>query len=129
MPNKKADKTPKLDEEMINFLDGVVGVVEADSFARHVLWKENRDREKPRLWDQNLSGFGQTVGFVKKMPVCISLLTATVDGRKVLFVHPTSVVVDHRMIDKWLKKSLPETAFRSDEYINRTDATNFHAIF
>lgn len=116
-------------DEIAKFLEGVVGVVEATNCEKHFLWKENRDRVHPRKWEENLSGLGQTVGRLAGMPVCISLLTATVDGRKLLFVHPTSQVVDHRMIDLWLKETLPETAIRPDGYVNSTDATNFHVMF
>lgn len=117
------------DPEITKFLEGVVGVVEATNCEKHMLWAENRRHEKPRKWIENLSGYGATVGSLADMPVCISLLTAEVDGQKLLFTHPTSMVVDHRLIDQWLKDELPETAMRPDGYVNSTDATNFHVMF
>lgn len=115
--------------EMTKFLSGVVGVVEANSYEKHMLWNENRQRESPRVWEENLSGFIETIGHINKVPVCISLNTAEVAYQKILFVDPTSQVVDHRMVDKWLKDNLPKSAFRSNGYVNKTNAMNFHTLF
>jgi hypothetical protein len=121
--------TEAVDGEMAKFLSGVVGVVEADSYAQHMLWAENRRREKPLKWTGNSRGLMETIGNLGGMPVCVSLFTAEIDGHKLLFIDATSQVVDHRMIDGWLKKTMPPSAFRKDGYINRTDATNFHNVF
>lgn len=114
-------------EEVARFLDGVIGVVEANSFETSRLWREHHEK---RAWIENLSGFGCTVGHRHGDPVCISLLTATVDGHKILFFHPTSPVVDWDLIDAWMVASLPKSAFRAgSDVVNRTDATNFANIF
>ena len=117
------------DEQMAEFLSGVVGVVEATSFEKHMLWAENGRKPVPRTWQENLSGLGETVGTVGSLPVCVSLSTALVDGRKLLFVDAVSRVVDHEMVDDWLRATLPRCAFREDGYLNRVDATNFHNVF
>ena len=114
-------------DEMTNFLHGVVGVVEANSFESLCLWEEAE--EQGRSWISNNSGFGQTVGQIAGMPVCLSLLTAEVEGHKILFIDPTSQVVDHRMIEEWLAKTLPKSAFRDDGFVNKTNAMNFHNVF
>lgn len=116
---------------MEEFLDGVIGVVDANSYEQHSLWRECHEN-RHMTWEQNLSGLGQTVGKIDDMPVHISLLTAVVKGHKLLFIHPTSQVVDHRMIDAWLKDNLPLTAFRDRDprkWINRVDAMNFSNVF
>lgn len=117
------------DREITDFLAGVVGVVEANSYEHHMLWSENEQREKPLPWKQNNCGLGETVGHIGKMPVFVSLFTAEVDGHKLLFIFPTSQVIDHRMIEKWLKRTLPRTAFCEGGYVNKTDAMNFHNVF
>lgn len=115
--------------EVLEFLDGVVGVVEANRFEQMMLWSENRRHESPKAWVEHLSGFGQTIGFVGDMPVFVSLLTAEVQGQKILFAHATSQVVDHRMVDAWLKANMPQSAFWPDGRLNFVDADNFHNVF
>lgn len=118
------------DAEMTKFLEGVVGVVEADNYGKHMLWVENSRRDTPLTWVQNCHGYLLTIGMLDDMPVCISLFTAVIDGHKLLYLEATSTVVDHRMIDDWLKKNLPESAFQpGGEFVNSTDAMNFHNIF
>jgi hypothetical protein len=119
----------QLDDDLTKLLDGVVGVVEANTFEQHALWEQN-ERYGHRKWVQNLSGRGVTVGHVGDMPVFISLITAEVSGCKLLFVNATSQVVDHRMVDEWLTAALPKSAFRDGgERINRVDAANFCNVF
>lgn len=119
-----------IDPEMSSFLNGVIGVVDANSYERHMLWDENRRREQPKTWEQDNSGLMEIVGNVGDMPVCVVLWKATVGGHLLLFVDPTSQVVDHRMIDKWLAEAMPPTAFREGSgFVNRADAMNFHNVF
>ncbi|WP_411839896.1 hypothetical protein [Paracoccus sp. ME4] len=114
-------------EEVARFLDGVIGVVEANRFEASRLWREHHDK---RTWIEHRSGFGCTVGYRHGDPVCISLLTATVDGHRILFYHPTSPVVDWGLIDAWMVANLPKSAFRSgSDVVNRTDSMNFTIIF
>lgn len=118
------------DAEMDTFLAGVFGVVEATDFERHMLWTENGGMGTEKLkWIDNLLGLLETVGHLDDMPICISLMKAAVDGKLLLFWHPTSQVVDHRIIDAWMQKNIPASARRSDGSIHRTDPMNFHNIF
>jgi len=116
------------DREMTEFLKGVAGVCEATRCEQSHIWERWHERLE---WKDNPMGYGETVGHLADMPVHISLTTAVIGGRKILFWHATSQVVDHRMIDKWLNENLPVTAFRDGDPrkgIFRTDATNFHII-
>jgi len=115
--------------EMDVFLNGVVGVVEATRYEQHCLWRENTRLTQPMPWKSNTHGLMETVGYVNKMPVCISLFTAEISNYKILFLEATSQVVDYRMIDAWLKATMPATALRKDGCVNRTDAMNFYNIF
>lgn len=119
----KMQERPKMikctDDEMIRFLDGIVGSVEATHDEKSHLWALYT-KELNKRWKENNSGILETVGYLDDRPVCISLSTAVVDGHKILFWHATSQVVDHVLIDEWLKLNTPD---------NRTNATNFHSIF
>lgn len=117
------------DAEMTKFLQGVVGVVEANTYEQHMLWHENRCHGQPKTWVSNTFGLRAVIGDLADMPVCISLLTAEVEDHKLLFVYATSQVVDYRMVDKWLEDTLPKSAFREDGRVNRVDAMNFHNVF
>lgn len=114
------------DKHMTEFLEGVIGVIEANSFEKLCLWQE---RGSKAAWKENPAGYSEVIGYLDDMPVCISLFTITVDGHKLLFFDPTSQVVDHRMIDQWLEENLPKSAFKTDGWINKTNAMNFHNVF
>lgn len=113
--------------EIREFLDGVVGVVEANSYEHQCLW-ERYHGEYEVAWKTNSSGLGECVGKLADMPVCISLTTAVVGGFKLLFIDATSAVVDYRLIDKWLEDNMPATA-HARGHLNKTDAQNFINVF
>lgn len=112
-----------MSDEMKAFLEGVVGVVEANSYESMCLWQEHTKRHGKESWVSNLSGFLEIVGHLNDKPVCISLFTTVVNGQKLLFWHATSTVVDHDIIRKWFEKNLTPEA-----YGNTTDAMNFHNV-
>jgi len=119
--NKSVDE---IDDQMKNFMSGVVGIVEASSYESMMLWSENH---KKYDWKEGRSGFLVTVGFIGTKPVCISVLTPVINGHKLLFWHATSTVVDYDMIRKWIELAAPETAY-SHGHLNNTDAMNFHNV-
>lgn len=115
----------KPDTEILEFLSGVIAVCEATRCERQYLWQEWHERVE---WIDASLGHGRTVGTLADMPVHISLLVDIINGQKTLFWHATSQVVDHRMIEDWLIKALPVSAFRGSDPrngMNRTDASNF----
>jgi hypothetical protein len=135
----KYDKIAKItkqtrDKQMVEFLEGVTGVVEATSAEKHWIWREfsdwSEDEHMDRTWKQG-SGLLATVGTVGKRPVCISVLVDVVNGKRILFYHATSQVVDHQMVEEWLKRELPVTAFEGGDprkRMNHTDATNWSNV-
>lgn len=114
--------------EIADYLKGVVGVVEANSYETLCLWQENHE-ERGMPWKQALSGYGEIVGTLAGMPVHLSLLVHEIDGHRLLFIDPTSQVVDHRAIEAWLRENLPPSAHREYGGINKVDAMNFHNVF
>lgn len=107
------------------FLKDVVGVVKATSTEKFYLWKEYHNSLELFTWKEGGGGPMVTIGHVGDMPVCICLLVDVVEGHRILFVDATSQVVDWRMVDEWLKKHLPQSAYNERGYINETDAFNF----
>lgn len=124
--------TVKADQsELAKILDGVVGAVIANRFEQHALWEENQ-RYAKRSWSRESMGIMETVGEIGDMPVCVALSYVTIDGHKILFVDPTSRVVDYEMIRQWMEKVLPVTAFEDNDprkRLNTTDPTNFCNLF
>lgn len=122
-----------LEDEMRKFLEGVVGCVEANNFEYHALWGKystESECEWPTkyTWESNPSGMGAEVGKIDNRSVFLSLRTANVNGKKILFYEATSVLVDWDMIEKWLNKNLDGHAFRDDGQLNKTDADGFNCL-
>ena len=116
------------DTEASEFLQGVVGAVEATGFEYHCLWKEARELEWS--WEENLVGLWRQIGGFNDMPVCLSIRTAVVRGHKIAFYHPTSRIVDHEMVENWLRAVMPASALREGtSYLNKSDAMNFSNVF
>lgn len=123
----------ELPEDIAEYLNGVEGLVEANSYEKHCLWLHYaKDADKyggfgeTRFdWQERTAGYGFTVGTVADKPVHLSLMVNTVNGKRLLFWYATSQMVDHQMIDDWLDNNMPPSARRADGYLNRTDATGF----
>lgn len=108
-----------------HFLEGVVGVVEATSDEKFFLWKEWHHDTDRLTWNAGGGGPMVTLGHLAEMPVCMSMLVDEVGGHRILFVECTSQVVDWRMVDEFLKKHLPQSAFTDAGYVNKVNAGNF----
>lgn len=107
-------------------------IVEATSNEVQGFWrdhaKENTFNPNPHYtakvtWEQ-MDGWLVTVGHYTKRPVCISVMFNKLDGHIIMFWEPTSQLVDHKMIDKWLEKNFTGTY---DKGYRRAscDASNF----
>lgn len=110
-----------------DFLKDVVSVVEANTFEDFTLWEKWHEKVD---WVQNCSntGMGVTIGELAGMPVCISLFTCMVNKKKVLFIHPTSMVVDWRLIENWLQENMPNCTERLGGGVRVHSAQNFHNV-
>jgi hypothetical protein len=124
-------------ETIDKLLEGVVGAVEADSYASHMLWMEFAEdaekygsRERKRYsWKQGGSGILHTAGCIdgdEAKPVCLSLFVNEVGGHRILFYHTTSRYVDHDIVRGWLEAQLGEQCMEPRRgHPNFTDAMNF----
>lgn len=124
------------DDEMRKFLAGVVGVVEATREEQHQIWArwassspDKRPEDKHRLeWStEGSQSMLVNAGELAGHPVWLSLYVVSVGRHRLLFYHATSQVTDSRIVDAWLKQTMPKTAFDGDR-LNSTDATNFHNV-
>lgn len=88
----------------------VVYMVEATHFEHFMLWKENSERQAPMVplrWEQDTLGHIYTIGELAGNPIAVSVEFAVIDGRRVAFYEATSQVVDHRLVEKWIKEQCP----------------------
>lgn len=109
-----------------NNYEDVVGIVEATSFESLCLW-EKWHQQKGYTWIESRSGPLITVGYVSDgRPVCIAPLIHVVNGKKLMFVETTSLVVDWDMIDEWLYENVPNA--RKGKFLNKETAKNFHCL-
>lgn len=95
--------------------------VEATGFERHMLWRDHHQRTS---WEGHPAGYGIELGKIGDMPVMLSTTFQAIDGHVVLFYHPTSQMVDYRMIEAWLNKNVA-TKWDKGTRIARTNAMNF----
>jgi hypothetical protein len=121
-------------DDVKKFLEECVGVVEATNFEKMCLWQKYHDKhgaEYPKYWFDERGGPGAHVGTFGTYPVVIMLTKAKVDGHWVAFIEDTSQVVNHTMIEDWLRKALTDKAKHGDklQYVNKQDAMNFHNVF
>lgn len=118
-----------MDYQTTDFLKDAIGFVEANDFEIHSLWLHNEElKEYPDPWIENHSGRFVEIGQFGGKPICLSLISAIVRNQKVIFYHPTSLVVHWDMIYSWLVKVAPASA-RKGGILNKTDAGNFVNIF
>lgn len=73
-------------------------IVEANSFEKRNLWNQYRFKHE--------SSFELVkVGEMGKRPIIISCSWAFLNDKKIMFVHPTSTLVDYEMIQLWIKNN------------------------
>ena len=124
-----------INRDLTKFFENVAGVVEATNFEHLCLWQKYH-KELKHSWVDTREGRFVTVGKVKlvlpgirkhkEFPVCVQMTVDVINGFKILFMEPTSIVVYHEMVEHWLMENLPVTARRHDgEYLNKVDSMNF----
>lgn len=118
-------------------LENIFYVVEANSFERSTLWGEWAEMSFESKSDRHLLNWaGQShgimicVGKLDRRPVNLNITFDIINGAKIVFYYACSQVVDHEMVDKWVRENL--TSDLPDGRRNHTDAMNFshcvHAI-
>lgn len=120
-----ADPEPRRLQEL--FKD-VVTMLTCSKEEYHFAWGRNDDGKfQPKLdWksDQSLTAF--TVGHLADMPVAVTVAAVVIDGRKILFVEPTSTVVDYDMIRAWCQKMFKKHTGRKLD--RNYDISDFYTV-
>ena len=111
-------------------LDHTSWVVECGSSSDHDhLWEKYYDNPNPRYnikvksWEDLGHGFMVTVGHFGEYPVCIDIQWTNIAGKWICFYYPTSRVVDHSMIGKWIRENFDGKS--KDGRWAHTDVMNF----
>ena len=115
-------------------LEDTVFVVEADSFASHMLWSEHAKQgsvystlspdAKRYQWEQDTMGLWYQIGELDNRPVAISFNWFKIDGHRVMFYECMSQVVDHKMVEEWLRRHCSPRCISGR--LAHCDAMNFH---
>jgi hypothetical protein len=58
----------------------------------------------------------------RRSPICIEVSDTVIDGKKIVFWDAFSNIVDHELIDNWIKKNIPAN-------VKKTNTMNFHNAF
>lgn len=81
-------------------------VIMATNEEQHMLWSkyssDSKDAVKPVKWVSDGGGPMETIGMVMDEPVVLTISTATIDGVYMVLVEPTSMMVDHQLVRKWI---------------------------
>ena len=99
-------------------------VVEASNHEIQFIWKE---WNQAIPMEQDGSGFGREVGTCGGLPVMVTFFRFKIWGKWIVFYEPTSQVIDHRLIDNWIKKNvLVHMSTWGGGRLSRCNAQNFH---
>ncbi len=109
----------------LEMYEGVYGCVEASSFETLRLW-ERWHHNNGYSWEESTGGPLITVGHIGTRPVCIAPLVHIVNGKKLLFIEATSMIVDWSMIMKWAYENVPSARIADTDCVRWTDPNNFH---
>lgn len=101
-------------------------VIEATSTEQHYLWCENDRNEYNRkvTWVEVSMGHAIPIGSLDGRPVNVSLSYAVLNGVRVMFYYGVSQVVDHKMIEEWLRYHTENLRYGGGRW-SRCDAMNF----
>jgi hypothetical protein len=106
-------------------------LVEATHQEQHTFWHDYHHEPRagvPRVlvWTQETRGHMVTLGWLEGRPICVTLFYATLDGTRVLFYEATSQLVDHAMVEQWLRHHTERTIrYDGGRRWARTDSSNF----
>lgn len=123
MRNKHPNGLLPEDQEHASIFKDVKYLIEANHNETHTLWE--RFHDKPAYpetiyvkdWKEISMGRIVTIGYLMDRPIAVELYFAILNGSKVAFYEGCSALVDHNMIEQWL---------RLHTQVGKTNATNFH---
>ena len=111
-----------MNSNLKKLLNEVCYVVEADSFARLMLWKENqewRPANKRVSWHQESIGYSENIGHINNKPIDLDLSFTLIDNKRIMFYCTCSNLADRQLAETWIKHNCHSG-------IQICDAMNFH---
>ncbi len=118
----------KFNEQHAEFFTDVVFLIEATSHEYMSLWQDfSSEADRPRWpkrvlsWKQESVGSMPQVGWIGNRPIFVSIKYARLNGHRVMFYHGCSELVDHKMIEQWLRHFTEKTIGWK-----HCDSGNFH---
>jgi hypothetical protein len=93
--------------------------VEATDYEALCLWREWHGEVR---WEQEREGVLHTIGRCAGKPVAVTVTWSRINGRRVAFYHASSQVVDHAMVERWVRGELMTPLG------THCDAMNFHRV-
>ncbi len=124
-----------IDEEHKRLFKYVSFMVEANSFEHHQLWHKYHYAPSPNSpfvekWEQHNPGHMITVGHINDRPIVVSIFYEFLNHKKLMFYYGCSQLVDHKMIEDWLKYHTEAThRYDNNSRWSHCDAQNFHHCF
>lgn len=125
-------KTIKYNDDHRELFKDVVFLVEASYNEKFMLWKMHhwhRIIDMPRVKEWKDEGMGRiiTLGLVDKRPTCVDIYYASLNGKRIMFYNGSSELVDHKMIEDWLKHfTLDSIRWDNNSRWAHCDASGFH---
>lgn len=86
------------------YIDGTVYVMESTHDEQHHLWLMWHNVLD---WKEIPMNVMRTVGYIGEHPVVVAAYFARIEGKLVAFYHPTSRMVDHELVEKWVDETFP----------------------
>ena len=112
-------------EEVKRYMDGIEGVLEANNYETLAIWRDAKEHKHFTFEQERNGGYLVTIARAEDGTViCLSIQLYRLDDKKILVIEPTSRYVDYELVDKWLKKHIPDSAYKDETRINKTDAMN-----
>lgn len=121
------DFSPNPSDNLYERVQTTEYVCMASSFETLSLWKK-WNKECGHQWKEQPDGRMLTIGRFNDMPITLTLQWAEVSGVIVMFVEPTSRVVDHEMVETWLQEHCNGARTDNSAFIQKSDAMNFHPV-
>lgn len=110
----------------------VVFIVEANSFEKLCLWLDHwheprKGYLKVESWEDDCGGWFINIGEINGRQINISIFHSYINGKKVMFYECVSQLVDHKMVEEWLKHySFDKIRWDNNSRWAHCDAMNFH---
>ena len=106
-------------------------VVEANDCEFLYLWKDFSEQHNKSVlnrkynFEEDNRGLCYTIGRAGNKPISVTFRWCLIDGFRIMFYYPSSLLVDHEQINSWLERSCTGLwkAYQGNGFCN---AMNFH---